>query len=332
MAARMMMSMSFGLFIHLTYSFCIISFRCVQDYSICSGHECVNTEGSFECRCHQGYQLHNSRMCISNESVHTLLYSTPNRLQMLKWSMNPDTLVSQIHGEFEYFQDQNFQMTFDYNIEANYLVASNQLGQFYIRRLFNDHPVGINIATPGVFVPRDTNVKSMSIDWINHLIFYINQHRNQIEVLKLTKLPTLYTLVTDVVHGQSIKINPIDGWLIWSESGDKAKIEKSTLDGSIREVLVWQDIVEPRGITIDYVTRRIYWLDAKMYSINSIEFDGNNRQLVLQTQIYLGNPFDLTLFDDVVIWSDFDSNAIYSANKFGKSNRYLANLNFKNVN
>ena len=40
------------------------------DFNECSvlnggcGHECVNTEGSFECGCMDGYQLSNGQECI----------------------------------------------------------------------------------------------------------------------------------------------------------------------------------------------------------------------------------------------------------------------------
>lgn len=36
--------------------------ECSGAYSVCQ-FECVNTEGSYECTCPDGYELHNGRLC-----------------------------------------------------------------------------------------------------------------------------------------------------------------------------------------------------------------------------------------------------------------------------
>ena len=70
-------------------------------------------------------------------------------------------------------------------------------------------------------------------------------------------------------------------WTDWvlRPSEVKAKIEKSTLDGNHRVVLVNTSIQWPNSITLDYVTKRLYWTDAYFDRIESIRVDGSDRKV-----------------------------------------------------
>ena len=70
----------------------------------------------------------------------------------------------------------------------------------------------------------------------------------------------------------------------------------------------------PNGISIDFTIRRIFWADARLKVIESSNLDGSDRRRVvhLPTQ----HPFSVTVFEDFIYWSDWQSDAIFKANKF----------------
>lgn len=105
-------------------------------------------------------------------------------------------------------------------------------------------------------------------------------------------------------------------WLYWSDWGSVPKIERAGMDGSHRETIVGHDIKWPNGLTLDLVGKRVYWLDARLHTISSCNFDGSNRRVVLYSDEYLLHPFSITTFEDNLYWTDWEKHAVFRANKF----------------
>lgn len=62
---------------------------------------------------------------------------------------------------------------------------------------------------------------------------------------------------------------------VWGKS--KPSLERSLLDGSERIKLVTRKIVYPYGVTVDYPTQHVYWVDTYLDVIERINYDGSLR-------------------------------------------------------
>lgn len=51
--------------------------------------------------------------------------------------------------------------------------------------------------------------------------------------------------------------------MYWTDWGEIPKIERATLDGTERVVMVNTSLGWPNGLALDYAERKIYWGDAK---------------------------------------------------------------------
>ena len=62
-------------------------------------------------------------------------------------------------------------------------------------------------------------------------------------------------------------------WTDWVQrpSYTSSKIERANMDGSDREVWVSTDLQWPNGLSIDYTANRLYWCDAYVDRIESID-------------------------------------------------------------
>lgn len=89
------------------------------------------------------------------------------------------------------------------------------------------------------------------------------------------------------------------------------------MDGSnFTRILTWEnDIAWPNALTVDYFTDRIYFADAHLDYIAYTDLEGRHRHLVL-SGTSVPHVFAITLFDDEVFWSDWNTKAISKANKF----------------
>jgi len=106
--------------------------------------------------------------------------------------------------------------------------------------------------------------------------------------------------------------------MYWIDWGSPAKIERASMDGTNRQVLISGDHIEhPSGLAIDYTTRKLYWVDSKLKSIKHCSLNGTAiRELLHQG---LTNPSAVTVFEDDIYWTD--TRSIYKANKFTGQNR-----------
>jgi hypothetical protein len=87
--------------------------------------------------------------------------------------------------------------------------------------------------------------------------------------------------------------------MYFSDWGRVPKIERIGMDGNAasRKVLVQKDIEWPNGLTLDYASERIYWIDAKMKSIFTSRLDGTEVKRILHNAEQILHPFSLTVFE-----------------------------------
>uniref|UniRef100_A0A8C7E4E1 Low-density lipoprotein receptor-related protein 6 n=1 Tax=Naja naja TaxID=35670 RepID=A0A8C7E4E1_NAJNA len=112
--------------------------------------------------------------------------------------------------------------------------------------------------------------------------------------------------------------------LYWTDS-ETNRIEVSNLDGSLRKVLFWQELDQPRAIALDpwpclviNGEEELYWADAKLNFIHRSNLDGTHRQAVIKGS--LPHPFALTLFGDTLYWTDWTTRSILACNKYTGQN------------
>jgi len=65
--------------------------------------------------------------------------------------------------------------------------------------------------------------------------------------------------------------------MYWTDWGRAAKIERSGMDGSERQVLVCDDVVWPNSVTVDYESEKLFWTDAGLQHIETSRLDGTGR-------------------------------------------------------
>ena len=101
------------------------------------------------------------------------------------------------------------------------------------------------------------------------------------------------------------------------------------MDGNSRMVLHDSGLSLPIGITIDYASQTLYWIDRSQQRIESSGVDGSNRQTL--TPVDVVNPWGIAYYNGTLYWTDTTngSQTIYTASAESvPSHRNLLNFTF----
>ena len=109
-------------------------------------------------------------------------------------------------------------------------------------------------------------------------------------------------------------------YFFWTDWGFSPRIERASMDGQERLTLHSAFIQWPNALTIDYPTQSLYWADAKLLTLESSSMDGSNRRPIRTSG--LRHPFAMTMFEDVLYLSDWQTKSIYNTTKFGREFSY----------
>ena len=89
------------------------------------------------------------------------------------------------------------------------------------------------------------------------------------------------------------------------------------MDGQDRVTLHSYHLAWPNALTIDYATQTLYWADAKLLTIESSLVDGSMRRPIRTS--HLRHPFAMTMFEDTLYWTDWQSKSVFNTTKFARS-------------
>ncbi|KAF5294103.1 hypothetical protein FQR65_LT10927 [Abscondita terminalis] len=82
------------------------------------------------------------------------------------------------------------------------------------------------------------------------------------------------------MHPRSIVVHPKKGIMYWADwshmSPGNGSIQRAWMNGQNQEIFLQQNVDWPTGLTLDFVGKKLYWCDAHLRRIESVDFDGEN--------------------------------------------------------
>lgn len=282
-----------------------------QDINECENpgacsHKCINENGTFECECFQGYlkDPYDRTRCKPTEGPTYLVFTRRHDIRKL----SPDQ-----HKMTAIVNNTKSATALDFIFKSGMIFWSD-FNKIYKAPIDEGHMQTVIISN------EVTNCDGLAIDWIYDHIYWTDASKNTIEVANLDGSMKKTVITEGLDEPRSIAVNPLDGWMYWSDWGEEGKIERGGMDGSHRHTIVSYDCKWPNGLTLDLVRQRLYWVDAKLNTISTVNFNGSDRTLILKSRETLRHPFSISVFEDYVYWTDWEKQTIFRANKFNGGN------------
>lgn len=125
------------------------------------------------------------------------------------------------------------------------------------------------------------NPKSLAIDWIGERIYILDAKHHQIVSTDLNG-EQYVTIVPSGVHPIDIVVDPNSRRIFWSTLDNG--ILSASMDGTDKQALLDRGIEWVTGLTIDHSAQRIYWVDQRKGTIETILLNGKSRHIITQFQ------------------------------------------------
>jgi hypothetical protein len=118
---------------------------------------------------------------------------------------------------------------------------------------------------------------SIACDWITGNIYLVEKSLARIDVFSSFNglLNRTNLLTSNLYSPNSIALDPVMGLMFFVDSGNPIsklqapKIERAFMDGSGRQIIVKDKLLEPIAITLDTIKKRIFWIDRKYDHLES---------------------------------------------------------------
>ncbi|KAI8440067.1 hypothetical protein MSG28_001491 [Choristoneura fumiferana] len=166
------------------------------------------------------------------------------------------------------------------------------------------------------------------IDSSGRKIYWTDGGRNSIEVAELDGSNRKVLVWTGLDSPRAIALHYDLGYMFWSDWGTTAKIERADMDGKNRRVIVDNNIKWPNGLAIDTIESRLYWNDAKILTIETSDFDGNDRRTILSEVPY---PYGIVIVGQHIYWTDWKTKSLHRAEKSNGNDQIVIRENLEGL-
>lgn len=100
----------------------------------------------------------------------------------------------------------------------------------------------------------------LAVDWIYSHIYYSDTKRFTIEVTNFEGNMGKALIKDNLEIPRAIALDPINGFMYWTDWGASPRIERAGMDGSHRQVIIESNVKWPNGLTLDLERKRVYWV------------------------------------------------------------------------
>uniref|UniRef100_A0A671LXS9 Low-density lipoprotein receptor-related protein 6-like n=1 Tax=Sinocyclocheilus anshuiensis TaxID=1608454 RepID=A0A671LXS9_9TELE len=210
----------------------------------------------------------------------------------------------------------------DYVYEQGLIYWSDVSEEAIKRTLFNGSgPGGLQNTVVSSLASPD----GLACDWMGNKLYWTDSETNRIEVAELDGTHRKVLFWQDLDQPRAIALDPARGYMYWTDWGEVPKIEHAGMDGTHRSVLIDSEIYWPNGLTLDYDLQKLYWADAKFSFIHRCNLDGSGREVVVKGS--LPHPFALTLYEETLFWTDWNTHSIHACLKHTGENSHEIHTN-----
>lgn len=282
-------------------------------------HLCLNRPQDYVCRCQIEYELQkDKKTCVIPEAF--ILFSKQDSIGRISMEFNEEN-----HNDYIPFRDVKDAHYLDIDITDRRIYWTDQKSKCISGAFINGSDVHKVIDT-GLIQPE-----GVAVDWIARNIYWADAETRRIEVARMNGRSRRTLIWKGIEDPRGIILEPRKGLMYWSEWSSDS-IRRAAMDGTELTTII-SNANHPTGLTIDHETRKLFWArQSESNAIESADWDGKKRtKLFVRSADDSFIPHAVTVFQDFVYWSDWNTGNIERVHKVSGAKRQLIHKNLDYV-
>lgn len=168
---------------------------------------------------------------------------------------------------------------------------------------------------------------ALAVDWVGDKLYVVDSVGQKIDVFELTGRWNAIVLGSNLTNPADIALDCLVGYMFVA---DGSQVLRANMDGTNARSIVSEAAYKASGVTVDVIAKRVYWCDSLLDYIETVNYEGQNRFLVIRGQS-VPSPSRLALFENRVYWTDGTKQAIMSVDKYDSSNSMHSIIRMRDV-
>lgn len=260
---------------------------------------CANSDGSFTCSCAAGYTLMDKSRCAAPNAANLELIFAHDRaiVRMNAHGENSRNIANATGASgISFHKDRNLLFWSDTKTRKVQSIPLNEGG-------FG----GMDLNLPGTWAPV-----ALAVDWVGDKLYVADYVGQKVDVFELDGKWHAVVLGSNLTSPADLALDPTSGLMFVADGG---QVLRAHMDGTHARSIVSEAAYKASGVTVDVIAKRVYWCDSLLDYIETVDYDGANRIMVLRGQ-HVPSPSRLAIFENRVFWTDATKQGIMSVNKF----------------
>lgn len=179
-----------------------------------------------------------------------------------------------------------------------------------------------DIAIPGTWSPV-----AIAVDWVGDKLYVADSVGQKVDVFEFDGHWHAVVLGSNLTSPADIALDPTSGLMFVADGGH---VLRAHMDGTHARSIVSEAAYKASGVAVDVIAKRVFWCDSLLDYIETVDYDGNKRVMVLRGQP-VPSPSRLALFENRVFWTDGTKQGVMSVNRFEGTPSILAIYKSKEV-
>ncbi|KAF2885872.1 hypothetical protein ILUMI_20301, partial [Ignelater luminosus] len=269
---------------------------------------CANTEGSYQCSCAPGYIVHDRNKCAAPNASSMILFFAHDRNV---YRMNP-------RGEdVKIIANTTGASGLDFHYPKNLLFWSDIKTRKIHSQHLKDPMTGLNtmVHELDIMLPGSWSPVALAVDWIGDKLYVVDSVGQKVDIFELTGRWHAVVLGSNLTNPADIALDCLVGYMFIADS---SQVLRANMDGTNAHAIVSEAAYKASGITVDIIAKRVYWCDSLLDYIETVDYEGQHRVLVVRGQA-VPSPSRLALFENRIYWTDGTKQGIMSVDKYESS-------------
>ncbi|XP_065930460.1 uncharacterized protein [Magallana gigas] len=136
------------------------------------------------------------------------------------------------------------------------------------------------------FRGKSAAIGQIAFDFVSNNLYWCDSLLNWIAMKPAYNYNnTFYKVIVqqDLNQPEGLALDPVNRFMFFSDNDPNSRIEKATLDGRDRVVIVHRGLSRVLALTVDLDNKKLYWADYGRQTLEGCDYDGANRRVIRRT-------------------------------------------------